>query len=349
MLILRNLILLVCALSIVACSSLSGLDEVLPDKRKAYYKSRDLPALEVPPDLIVTEGEYVAAIPSDQEANTLSEFQRQRAAGTRKAIGGAVLGGGQSDGEQWLALQGGFTTIWPSLEEFWEEKDYEMDLNDVELGVMETVWKEGEGSKHRFKIFAESGESGDTIIFLSSDREELSEGVWLEAQPDVALEKKIIRKLSLHFYGTEFETTNIAASSSSSSVPDKLKPIRPMAEVLDAGDGKRYLAFPQEFSRAWHDTELVLQQAGYIIQGSSLENGTYDFLYYKPQGEEDKGFFSKLKFWGDDDDEGTFYQLSLTGVGVKTEVIVMNEKGEWATGDDVSVILSALKDLYNNL
>jgi len=66
--------------------------------------------------------------------------------------------------------------------------------------------------------------------------------------------------------------------------------------------------------------------------------------------EEDEGLLSKLKFWGDDEDEeGTVYQLSLTGVGDKTEIIVMNEKGEWETGQDASVILNTLRNLYNQL
>ena len=353
--ILRNLILLVCALSIFGCSSLPSLDEVLPDKRKTYRKSRDLPTLEVPPDLTVTQGEYAAAIPSDEQANTLSEFERQRAAGTRKSVGGAVLGGGQSDGEQWLALQGTSADVWPQLTQFWAEKGYLLGLNDSELGVMETDWTEDEGAKHRFKIFAEPGESGDTIIFLSSERQELLEGEWLEAAPDVDLEKKIIRKLSLHFYGTEFEETTSVADSdsffSSTPLPSPSEPktIRPKAEVLDVGEGKSYLAVPQEFTRAWRDTELMLQRAGYLIQDKSQEKGTYNFLYYKAKDEEKKGVLSKLKFWGDDEDEGTPYQLSLTGVGDKTEIIVMDEEGEWEEGEDAGVILSTLKNMYNQL
>ncbi len=335
----------------MACSSLPSLDEVLPDKRKTYQKSRDLPSLEVPPDLTVTEGEYAAAIPSDEQSNTLSEFEKQRAAGTRKSIGGAVLGGGQSDGEQWLALQGTTVDIWPQLHQFWQEKGYELDLDDAELGVLETDWKEGEGEKHKFKIFTEPGESGDTILFLSSERQELSEGAWLEAAADTDMEKKIIRKISLHFYGTEFESTvSVSESSDTSSETSstKIKKIRPITEILDVGEGKSYLAIPSEFTRVWRDTELVMQRAGYLIQDKNQENGTYNFLYYRPEGEKKKGLLKKLKFWGDDD-EGTPYQLSLTGVGNKTEVIIMNEEGEWETGDDASVILSTLKDLYNNL
>ena len=353
MIILRNLVLLVCALSIFGCSSLPSLGEILPDKRESYKQSRDLPLLEVPPDLTVTEGEYATAIPSDEESNTLSEFERQRAAGTRKSLGGAVLGGGESDGEQWLALQGSAADIWFQLREFWQEKGYELDLDDAELGVLETGWKEDEGGKHKFSIFTEPGESGDTILFLSSERQELSEGDWLEVGADVVLEKKIIRKLSLHFYGTDFESVasvaNSSNSSSTNSAPAKPKPIKLKAEVLDVGDGKSYLVIPKEFTRAWRDTELIIQRAGYIVQDSDQENGTYNFLYYKPKGEEKKSLLKKLKFWGDDEDEGTSYQLSLTGVGDKTEVIVMNEEGQWETGEDANVILDALKSAYNKL
>jgi outer membrane protein assembly factor BamC len=350
---LRTLILLICALSLSGCSVLPSMDEVLPDKRKTYQKSRDLPNLEVPPDLTVTEGEYAAAIPSDEQSNTLSEFQRQRAAGTRKSIGGAVLGGGQSEGEQWLALQGSIVDIWPQLHQFWQENGYEIDLDDVELGVLETDWKEGEGDKHKFKIFTEPGESNDTILFLSSERQELSEGAWLEAVPDVTLEKKVIRKLSLHFYGTDFESSSSVADSSdtsSDSTSVEIEKIRQKAEVLDAGDGKSYLAIPQEFTRAWRDTEVVIKRAGYVVQESSVEQGTYNILYIKPEGSEDEeGFFNKLKFWGDDGAEGKPYQLSLTGVGNKTEIIVMNKEGEWETGEDARAILSTLQDLYNQL
>lgn len=347
MLIIRNSVLFICILSIFGCSSLPSLDEVLPDKRKTYQKSRDLPALEVPPDLTVTEGEYAAAIPSDEEANTLSEFERQRAAGTRKSLGGAVLGGGQSEGEQWLALQGNTADIWDQLGQFWLDKGYELDINDAELGVLETGWKEDEGVKHRFKIFAEPGQSGDTIIYLSSEKQESFEGTWVEAAPDTDLEKKVIRKLSLHFYGTEFDDT--ASVASENSTTSKPKPIRPKAEILDLGEGKSYLAIPQEFTRAWHDTELVLQRAGYIVQEKSQEKGLYHILYFRPQEEKEEGLLSKLKFWGDDEDEGTPYQLSLTGVGLKTEIIVMDKDGEWETGEDAVVILEKLKELYNQL
>ena len=47
----KNLILLYCLIFIYGCESLPSFDEVLPDKRTTYRKSKDLPELEIPPDL----------------------------------------------------------------------------------------------------------------------------------------------------------------------------------------------------------------------------------------------------------------------------------------------------------
>ena len=36
---------------LVGCDSMPSFDDVLPDERQEYRRSRDLPPLEVPPDL----------------------------------------------------------------------------------------------------------------------------------------------------------------------------------------------------------------------------------------------------------------------------------------------------------
>ncbi len=338
MMIARNLTLLFSFITFYGCSYIPGVDQALPDKRNIYKKSKDLPALEVPPDLTITEGEYTADIPGE-ESTSLSEFERQRAQNKRR---GAVLGSGEEEGEQWLALRGASIDIWPELREFWDEKEYTVELDDVELGVFETDWKEVDGSRHKFRIFTEPNESGGTILFLSSERQTLSAGEWLNTLADTSLEKDIMRKINLHFYGTEARNVvrNVSPGLAQSVAA---APVKNMAEIFDIGDGKRYLAIPQDFTRAWFETKMVIEEAGYSIAVSNQEKGIYEILYFKPESE--KGFLSKLKFWGED--EGRLYQLTLTGVGDKTEVIIMNKAGEWSTDEDANAILTTLKDLYN--
>ena len=117
----KNLIFLNCIIFIYGCESLPDLEDVLPDKRTTYKKSRDLPELEVPPDLTVTKGEYSSQIPSDNESTSLNEFERQRL--MRKG-GDVILGSGDFEGEKWIALRGSTKDIWPKLREFWENNNY---------------------------------------------------------------------------------------------------------------------------------------------------------------------------------------------------------------------------------
>ena len=340
-----NLLLLAAALGLAGCGMFQKLG--LPDKRTAYQQSQDMAVLEVPPDLTLTRGEYQALIPGEAESTTLSEFERQRDRRLRR--GSRVLGSGEFEGEQWLALRGGVREIWPGLREFWREQGYAADLDDPELGVLETAWKEDGFARNRFRVFAEPDKDG-VILFLSGEREERAEGVWFPVARDPALEKRTLREISRHFYGeAEIAPSSLAATGARPAAPASAA----RAVIEGLGEGRSYLVLPREFSLAWRDTEALLRNAGYDIERSDPATGVYYFVYFRPAGQAPKkGVLAKLKFWDDDEateDVGTPYQLSLTGVGDKTELIVMDGAGEWLASAEAGAILETLKDGYNRL
>ena len=338
----RFLVILMMATVAIGCSKIPALDKVLPDERDEYRKSRNLPPLEVPPDLTNVTSDSMA-IPGEEEAVTLSEFQRQRA----EATGSAVLGKGEFAGEQWLALQATTETVWPELIRFWEGKGFTIDLADQELGVMETAWQvrsvSNNALRERFSIFTETGEEGETILYLSSEQQLVTEGEWFDTQPDADREKEIIRALNLYFYGAEPEETSVATSSQQNS---KSAAARQRAELLVVDNERSILVLPANYETAFNATQQALERAGLQIQEANSENGTYNITYYAPKSEEDKGLLDKLKFWGDDD-EGTDYQLSLTGVGEKTELIINDTDGEWATTEEAKDVLDILLRYFN--
>ena len=342
----RLVILTVMFTALFGCDSLPKFDDVLPDDRQEYRKSRDLPPLEVPPDLTETTSELMA-IPGEQEAVTLSEFQRQRA----QATGATVLGKGEFAGEQWLALKSSQEAVWPELERFWQQQGFTLDLQDRELGVMETAWKvreENNGSvRERFRIFTETGEEGETMLYLSSEQQLVTEGEWFDTQADADREKQIIRALNLYFYGSAPEPTTTVAKTSSTST-SSLKKERARLMIIDSD--RSYLALPSEYTVAWRNTQTVLERAGIIVQGKDESTGIFDIIYYQPEAEEkEKGLLDKLKFWGDDEEEGVPYQISLTGVGDKTEVIVNDEDGNWSNDENAKAILDTILRYYNQL
>jgi len=339
------------------CGALSGLGNAIPDNRTKYQRSQSLPDLEVPPDLTSEALNDPLVIPDEEDANTLSEFQRRKQMRQGGQMSDAEMAMLDNADEKWLSVQGTAFTIWPQLREFWLAKDFEMDLDDAELGVMETQFREIEvdgvvAYREKFKIFSEEGGTpGNLILFLSSEIQEIiivSDGSaeWIGLESNEEQVKQLISELNVHFYG---EST--AASSSSSGSEQTFSPQAPVAraEILNAGEGKEYLAIPEEFSRAWRNIEGAISESGMYIEKKDEEKGIYFVIYYVAPDEEEKSLMDKLKFWGDDDEDGTEFHISLTGVGDKTEVVVLDAEDQWIESENASRILSLLQSQYNRL
>ncbi|MEE8321148.1 MAG: outer membrane protein assembly factor BamC [Gammaproteobacteria bacterium] len=360
----RFIIYVVSLFLLYGCSVLPKLDDVLPDSRSEYKKSETLPDLEIPPDLTADTVNESMAIPGEQGATTLSEFEQQRAQRDFDSSSSNFAALKDYPDEQWLAIQGATTEIWPKLSEFWSAKGYTLDLDDAELGVLETNWLEHAAGdrvvRDKFKIFSEpGGDPGSTVLFISNEREEKitrEDGSveWLGLDKSIEQEKNIVGELNLHFYGKDPTAsagagqTTSGSASTVSPASSRARPPRKKAEMISAGEGKTYLAIPEEYTRAWRHTELALQRAGILIEGSDQEKGLYYVLYFSDEkSEEKKGLLKKLKFWGNDEPEGKEYHISLTGVGDKTELIVLNTKGDWESGDDATRILMTIQNVYN--
>ena len=351
----RIFILLVIVQLINACALVPKLDEVIPDRRKDYQKSESLPDLEVPPDLTSDALESPLEIP-DEEVTTLSEYEARKG-GRRGGVTGQDLSAvGAIEGEQWILVQGASAEIWPRLKEFWSGQGYTMDISDPDLGVMETGWLEtnNEGIsvvRDKFSLFTETGNvAGTTIIYISNERQERiagdGEGTgWLDIQSDPDYEKKIISDMNVYFYGESANITTTSLSSGRSAPVTGIASVKPRAEIENLGEDKVFLSLPDEFNKAWLLTEKAILRAGMFIESDDRSKGLYHVLYYEQENEE--SLLSKLKFWGDDEDEGKGFQISLTGVGEKTELVVLDDEGDWVPKEDATKVLTYIQSQYN--
>ena len=339
----RILFIIACLLSLSACSYLGS---VIPDKSKEYKKSIALPDLEIPPDLTAEATNQAMMIPGEK-LTSLSQYKRQRS-GT---AGQPVLAQGLAD-EQRLSVRGSALEIWPKLRIFFADKGYTLDLDDAELGVLETNWSEPviEGGfiyRNKFKIFSESGDvAGNTLLFVSGTRQEQlnkdgGEPEWIDQGKNIDIAELLAGELNLYLSGMAQQQQSSAAASQTVS--------RQAAEILDAGEGKFYLSIPEEFSRAWQQIEVAIQRVGFIVDDKDRDKGLYFITYFDSVDDTKKGWFSKMAFWRDDESVGKVYQISLTGVGEKTEMIILNKDGDWETGNDASRIISLIHEQYNQL
>jgi outer membrane protein assembly factor BamC len=355
----RNLFaILLFTLPLAGCQYVPALDDVLPDNRTEYKKSQSLPDLEIPPDLTAEAINDSMAVPGEHQA-TLSQYQRQKDGGP---VGIAATAPVSAPGaEQWVSVRGSRFDVWPRLRAFFQDGGHKVELDDVELGVLETGWsgpvpQRNQVFRYKYKVFSEEGgDAGNTVLFISAQRQlrEIAEDGserWLDQAEAHDAERQAAGALNVALNGAGAPppgTAPAAAASAAEPAPLPL-PTRPQAELVDTGDGKLFLALPEEFTGAFRQTELALQKSGFLIDQKDMEKGTFALTYYEaPPAQEEKGWFSKLAFWKDDEVEGKPYQISLTGVGDKTELIVLNDKGDWEANPDATRILTTIQNQYN--
>ena len=353
-------------------------DKVIPDNRKAYKKSQSLPDLEVPPDLSSEAIQDRLSIPDGGSAAQFSTYQERRADKQRevqleKTQTAAIR---LLENEHVLAVEGATVQVWPKLQEFWETQGYTLELDDAELGVIETAWSENESEleRDRFKVFAEPGEEpGTTVLYVSHEGESLvpqgEDLVWERRPRNVDIERGFVERLQESMIGasgaiatmdapqpsslsaseTETETYDESISPDAHTVGTPAPDTTGMrhAELVSVGGGKVYLTVAQDFPTAWKTTGRALEKAGVDVKDSDKGRGIYlvELARQAVEGEE-PGVWNKLKFW--DREKGAELQVSLTGVGGKTEVVVLNKDGRWETGDHAGELLSKLHDALNS-
>lgn len=380
------------AAALAGCSKLvPKLDEVIPDNRKDYQRAQTLPDLEVPPDLSTEAIRDRMAIPEGGEAARYSTYQerraeRQRAEELEKSQTAAIR---VLENEHVLAVQGAPVQVWPRLQSFWEGAGYALELNDVELGIIETSWQEDEAElvREKFKLFAEAGEeAGTTVLYISHEAQELvpqgEDLVWQRKPRDEQFERQMVERLDADLNGTT--PSAVAATPAVAPAPADTMPAADVAvdepreaiatpaaaepaparaaapaaaavpagsrhaELVSVGGGKFYLTVAEDFPKAWKSTARALESVGVDVKDSDKGRGVY--VVEVAQGaasEGEDGVWGKLKFW--DRGDTAELQVSLTGVGEKTEVVVLDKNGRWETGDHAGNLLNKLHDAFNRI
>ena len=394
----RFLILLIIILTVTACS-IPSLDNVLSDTRTEYKKSKTLPPLDVPPDLSTTESDGTMAIPGETTTATLKDYENRtrrqnqaRATSTPAAspqvnntaaiqtsattpvstpamapVPAPVL---DADGGTLITARGNKAEVWNKLRNFITGKGYQLDLDDLELGYMETHWStpvadNGHTYRYKFKIYSEPDKQpGVTMLYVDNEQQEqVSQGgnglVWKDRSKSADVERMLAGEMNVYFNGQQQEYQRPVSANAATAAPASAQPAvsnpaparEGLAQIKDIGNNKILLAIPEEYTLAWRRTGEALQMAGLVIKGSDQDKGLYHITYRGTKAE-DKGWtakLKKLKFWGKNKDAGAAYQVALTGVGEKTEIVILDEDGGWADNDTAENLLSMIQTQYNKL
>ena len=372
----RNVVCLVLFALLAGCSSMNELIQ----GEKIQYKSeaRQLPRLEIPPDLTSPSRDDRYAVPdvTTHGTATLSTYNAER--------GGAVRAGStevlpnvakvrieRAGSERWLSVPEAPEKIWPVVKEFWQGLGFLVKTELPEAGVMETDWAENRakipddpirnllgkvidavystGERDKFRTRLERGtEPGTTEIYIShrgmievykSDRQEST--VWQPRPADAELEAEFLRRLMVRF-GVEDMRAKPGLKGSDAKIE--------RAKLVRAANGSSTLELTETFDRAWRRVGLALDRVGFTVEDRDRSKGYYFVRYVDPQidgkrsSDKDKGFLSKLAFWRSDDSaiKAEQYRVLVKEAGGVSEVQVQNKAGLQDNSDTGRRILSLL-------
>ncbi len=360
----RSLLLLT-ALAVVGVAGCSRvvpkLDEVLPDKRTEYRKSQPMPDLEVPPDLTTDAIRDRMTIPEGGEAATFSTYQ-ERVTEQRKQKEIATAGDAalkKLENEQLVIVGESQGLVWPKVREYFKGEGWKLEIDDGELGVLETGWNENseELVRDKFKVIAEPGDDpGTTALYISHVGEQLvpqgEDVVWKprDSQPEFAA--GIANSLRAALGVTGQQAVAPAAPAPGAAPAPAGEMIAPSGndkvELVNAGEGKLYIAVRQDFAGTWRSTAQALGRLGAQVQQADQSRGVYEVqMAGLPAESGKKGMWSKLAFWKDGDDGK--YRLSLTGVGNQTEIAILDDGGQWDTSAGAGQLIMRLHEELGKL
>jgi outer membrane protein assembly factor BamC len=363
---------LVAVLVLGACGSLE-----IPTKKVDYKSTTKLPPLDIPPDLARPGGDDRFVVPdtNPKGSTTFSDFSRDRKVKPQSSAAATVLPEidkvriDRAGTQRWLVVPGNPDQLWLTIKDFWQESGFIINVETPEAGVMETDWAENrakipqsgitgvigraldslyatsERDKFRTRI-ERGGQPGTTEIYISHRGMEevyISEGKdvlrWQPRKADPDLEAEMLRKLMVRF-GVE---DGRARTQLASTRPEL------QAKINRGADGDR-LTLTDPFDRAWRRVGLALDRVGFTVEDRDRSKGIYFVRYIDPDADlkttEDKGWLSKLKFWGGSSKipSKEQYRILVEGGAAGAEVLVLNKDGTREKSDTANRILTLLFD-----
>jgi outer membrane protein assembly factor BamC len=360
-----------CVAAIFALAACSSFE--IPSKKVDYKSAGKIKPLEVPPDLVrpSTDDRFLVPDANPKGGATYSAYNRDRSGPSATASDSNVLPKvsearvERAGTQRWLVVKGDPAKLWPVVKDFWQESGFIVNVEMPEAGVMETDWAENRAKipdgfirntlgrlldsvystseRDKFRTRLERGaEAGTTEIYISHrGMEEVyttiskDETKWQPRPPDPELEAEMLRRLMVRF-GVQEARAKAQIVAKDNTVP---------RATLTRGQGS--LALNEQFDRAWRRVGLALDRVGFTVEDRDRSKGLYFVRYIDPEVDnksaDNKGWLSKLKFWGNSDKaKPEQYRILVKGAEDGAVVNVLNKEGVRDRSETAGRILSLL-------
>ncbi len=367
------------AVGLGGCSTAQELFDSATTGNKVDYKSagRQIPSLEIPPDLTAPTRDNRYVVPEIRGATTLSTYQAERRAQPAPGSTGVLpaveaMRIERSGTQRWLVVNEAPETLWPLVKEFWQENGFLVETENPEAGLMETDWAENRAKipqdflrnmigkvvdalystpeRDKFRTRLERGNDPKTTEIYLSHRgmmeiyttETKSETKWQPRPPDPELEAEFLRRLMIRLGAKEENAKQILAANKDAQ----------RAALTKQADGSERLDVLEPFDRAWRRVGLALDRVGFTVEDRNRQKGLYFVRYADPERDmakidgEKPGLLSKLAFWKSDASKVTAeqYRVLVSQGGDKSQVQVLGRDGGVERSQTARRILTLLHE-----
>ena len=355
----------------------SGCSSLEEDKINYKSASKQLPTLEVPPDLTQIKRDSRYQINGATSASSLAAAN----AGTTRTAndsGTAINQVGEAKierigNQRVLSIALSPDAVWEPLREFWKDTGFTLNLDQPELGIMETDWAENRaklpqdfirnaigkvldalystGERDKFRTRVERTVKGLEITITHRGMMEVYTGpvgsstAWTPRPADPELEIEFLRRLMLKLGG---QSTNNAGATIASGVGPGTSPsasgIASDVKVTKVNNLPA-IEIKDGFDRAWRRVGVAIDRTGFTVEDRDRAQGVF-FVRYAPPGTPDKapGFFAKLFSTEKATPSLAKYRIVVTSKGDLSTVVIQAADGLPETSVNGEKIIKLLAD-----
>ena len=354
----------------LACLT-SGCSSLEEDKINYKSASKQLPTLEVPPDLTQLKRDSRYQINGATSASTLAAANAGTAR-TANDSGTAITQAGEAKierigNQRVLSIALSPDAVWEPLRSFWKDNGFTLNLDQPELGIMETDWAENRGKlpqdfirnaigkvldalystgeRDKFRTRVERTAKGLEITVTHRGMIEVYTGpmgsstAWTPRPADPELEIEFLRRLMLKLGGQS--TINAGATNASAMATSGIASDVKVTKV----NNLPAIEIKDEFDRAWRRVGVAIDRTGFTVEDRDRAQGVF-FVRYAPQGTPDKapGFFAKLFSTEKATPSLAKYRIAITSKGDLSTVVIQAADGLPETSVNGEKIIKLLAD-----
>jgi outer membrane protein assembly factor BamC len=354
----------------LACLN-SGCSSLEEDKINYKSASKQLPTLEVPPDLTQLKRDSRYQINGATRASTLAAANAGTAR-TANDSGTAITQAGEAKierigNQRVLSIALSPDAVWEPLRSFWKDNGFTLNLDQPELGIMETDWAENRGKlpqdfirnaigkvldalystgeRDKFRTRVERTAKGLEITVTHRGMIEVYTGpmgsstAWTPRPADPELEIEFLRRLMLKLGGQS--TINAGATNASAMATSGIASDVKMTKV----NNLPAIEIKDDFDRAWRRVGVAIDRTGFTVEDRDRAQGVF-FVRYAPQGTPDKapGFFAKLFSTEKATPSLAKYRIAITSKGDLSTVVIQAADGLPETSANGEKIIKLLAD-----